>query len=105
VSPKFPDISIPYGALVPEALDGLLACGRHISCDRNSHGFMREIPQCWITGQAAGAAAALAVQQGVQPRAVDIGQLQKELLRQGVYLRPAAEAAAPAATLENSACA
>jgi len=87
VSPKFPNISIPYGALVPEALDGLLACGRHISCDRNSHGFMREIPQCWITGQAAGVAAALAVAQGVQPRRVDVPALQAELRAQGVYLR------------------
>ncbi len=104
VSPKFPNISIPYGALVPEALDGLLACGRHISCDRNSHGFMREIPQCWITGQAAGAAAALAVRQGVQPRAVDVGALQRELLRQGVCLRPH-DAAAHAASEEQRACA
>jgi hypothetical protein len=94
VSPKFPNISIPYGALVPEQLDGLLACGRHVSCDRNSHGFMREIPQCWITGQAAGAAAALAVAQGVQPRHVDVPTLQQELLRQGAYLRPSQEKAA-----------
>ncbi len=97
VSPKFPNISIPYGALVPVALDGLLACGRHISCDRNSHGFMREIPQCWITGQAAGVAAALAVAGGVQPRAVDIAQLQQALLAQGVHLRPALQAEAMAA--------
>jgi hypothetical protein len=87
VSPKFPNISIPYGALVPVKLDGLLACGRHISCDRNSHGFMREIPQCWLTGQAAGAAAALAVRTQVQPRHVDISLLQSELVRQGAYLR------------------
>ena len=87
VSPKFPNISIPYGALVPEKLDGLLAPGRHLSCDRNSHGFMREIPQCWITGQAAGVAAALAVSAGVQVRAVNIAQLQSELLKQDVYLR------------------
>ncbi len=98
VSPKFPNISIPYGALVPETLDGLLACGRHISCDRNSHGFMREIPQCWITGQAAGAAAALAVAAGVQPRDVDIDALQSALLAQGVYLRPAS----PAASLKEA---
>lgn len=90
VSPKFPNISIPYGALVPESLDGLLACGRHISCDKNSHGFMREIPQCWITGQAAGVAAAVAVAQGVAPRAVDIAQVQRVLLEQGVFLRPTA---------------
>ncbi|MEO8023523.1 FAD-dependent oxidoreductase [Polaromonas sp.] len=96
VSPKFPNISIPYGALVPETLDGLLACGRHVSCDRNSHGFMREIPQCWITGQAAGVAAALAVARKVQPRAVDVAALQQALLRQGVYLRPAAAGQATA---------
>ena len=76
---------------MPEALDGLLACGRHISCDKNSHGFMREIPQCWITGQAAGVAAAVAVAHGVAPRAVDIAALQAALLSQGVYLRQARE--------------
>jgi hypothetical protein len=96
VSPKFPNISIPYGALVPEKLDGLLACGRHISCDKNSHGFMREIPQCWITGQAAGAAAALAVSQGVEPRQVDVASLQRALVAQGAFLRPHAEASVAA---------
>jgi len=95
VSPKFPNISVPYGCLVPEKLDGLLACGRHIACDPNSHGFMREIPQCWITGQAAGAAAALAANRGIEPRAIDVGELQSALVAQGAYLRaPAAKAAA-----------
>jgi hypothetical protein len=96
VSPKFPNISIPYGALVPLELDGLLACGRHISCDTNSHGFMREIPQCWITGQAAGVAAAHAVAQGVQPRAVSVPGVQAALLKQGAYLRTDAAARAAA---------
>jgi hypothetical protein len=97
VSQKYPLVSVPYGCLVPRALDGLLAGGRHISCDANSHGFMREIPQCWLTGQAAGAAAALAANRGVQPRAVDVGELQQVLRGQGVYLQEAAAAAAPAA--------
>jgi hypothetical protein len=87
VSPKWPNISIPYGALVPAKLDGLLACGRHISCDKNSHTFMREIPQCWITGQAAGVGAAMAVAQGVEPRAVDVARVQAVLRDQGAYLR------------------
>jgi hypothetical protein len=89
VSPKFPSVSVPYGCLVPVRLDGLLACGRHISCDANSHGFMREIPQCWLTGQAAGAAAALAVGSGVQPRQVDVAALQKALRAQGAFVREA----------------
>lgn len=87
LSQVFPSISIPYGALVPVSLDGLLACGRHIACDTSSHGFLREIPQCWVTGQAAGAAAALAVGAGVEPRSVDVPALQKALARQGVHLR------------------
>lgn len=94
---KLPPISVPYGALVPRRLDGLLACGRHISCDPNSHGFMREIPQCWLTGQAAGAAAALAVTLGVAPRAVPIARLQAELRGQGVFLQGAAAPARDAA--------
>lgn len=89
VSPKFPLISVPYGALVPQRLDGLLAAGRHVSCDANSHGFMREIPQCWLTGQAAGAAAALSVAIGCAPRAVPIARLQAELRKQGAVVRDA----------------
>ena len=87
VSPKFPVISVPYGALLPARLDGLLACGRHISSDASSHGFMREIPQCWLTGQAAGAAAAVAASAGVLPRAVSVYDVQRELRRQGVCIR------------------
>ncbi len=89
VSPKFPVISVPYGSLVPVRLDGLLAAGRHMSCDANSHGFMREIPQCWLTGHAAGAAAALSVAQDCQPRALDVSLLQAELRKQGAVVREA----------------
>jgi hypothetical protein len=46
LSPKTPNISVPYGALVPERLDGILGAGRHIACDPSSHTFLREIPQC-----------------------------------------------------------
>jgi len=53
LSPKFPLLSVPYGCLVPRGIDGLLVAGRHISCDPSSHSFLREIPQCWLTGHAA----------------------------------------------------
>jgi hypothetical protein len=87
LSPKFPSISIPYGALVPRELQGLIACGRHISCDPNSHSFLREIPQCWVTGQAAGTAAAIAVARGVPPRRLAVPELQETLRNQGAYVR------------------
>jgi hypothetical protein len=93
LSPRFPNISLPYGSLVPETLEGLLACGRHIACDANSHSFLREIPQCWVTGQAAGTAAAIAAKRGCEPRAIDVGELQDALSAQGVFLRRATVAA------------
>ncbi len=98
LAPKFPNISVPYGALVPVGLDGVLAAGRHVACDTNSHSFLREIPQCWLTGQAAGVAAALSADAGIAPRALDPRLIQRELLRQGAYLSPSIEAAADAST-------
>ena len=93
LSPKFPNISVPYGALVPAELDNILGAGRHVACDASSHTFLREIPQCWLTGQAAGIAAALAASAGKRPRDVAPSAIQHELLRQGAYLSPAVEAA------------
>jgi hypothetical protein len=90
LAPKFPPVSVPYGAIVPASLDGLLAPGRHLACDATSHSFLREIPQCWLTGQAAGVAAALAADRGVQPRAVPVAALQAALRAQGVLVRDAA---------------
>ena len=101
LSPKFPNISVPYGALVPEKLDNILGAGRHVACDASSHTFLREIPQCWLTGQAAGVAAALAAGTGTSPRDIPISSIQRELLYQGAYLSPAvATAIAPASAAE-----
>jgi hypothetical protein len=103
LSPKTPNISVPYGALVPEGVDGILGAGRHVACDASSHTFLREIPQCWLTGQAAGVAAALAAASGTVPRRVAVRAIQHELLRQGVYLSPAvadAHAQIPATAAE-----
>jgi hypothetical protein len=91
LSPKFPNISIPYGALIPSELDNIIGAGRHISCDPSSHSFLREIPQCWLTGQAAGIAAALAAGSGKRARDVAPRAIQRELLRQGAYLSSATE--------------
>jgi FAD dependent oxidoreductase len=87
LTPKYPVVSVPYGALVPVALDGLLVAGRAVSCDATSHSFLREVPQCWMTGQAAGVAAALAVAGRVKARDVPIDRLQSVLTRQGALVR------------------
>ena len=86
LSPKFANISVPYGSLIPSGLDGVLGAGRHVGCDASSHTFLREVPQCWMTGQAAGVAAALAAGSGKQPRMLDTRDIQRELLKQGAHL-------------------
>jgi hypothetical protein len=55
---------------------------------------MREIPQCWLTGQAAGVAAAMSAATGAAPKALDVPELQHELRGQDVYLQPAGARAA-----------
>jgi hypothetical protein len=91
LSPNLPRVSVPYGALLPRRIDNMLVAGRHISTDAPVHSFMREIPQCWLTGQAAGAAAALSIQAGVTPRRLAVADLQTTLARQGAHLRAADE--------------
>lgn len=86
-SPEIPSISIPLGCLVPGEVDGVLAAGRSLSCDALSHLYLREIPICWVTGQAAGVVAALAAAAGCAPREVPAAAVQQELVRQGAVLR------------------
>lgn len=78
---------IPYGALLPQALDGVLCCARAIGATPpvalNAH---RGIVPTIVVGQAAGTAAALAVAAGVQPRAVDLASLQSALRSDDVVL-------------------
>ncbi|HTP19127.1 MAG TPA: FAD-dependent oxidoreductase [Solirubrobacteraceae bacterium] len=86
-SQKFENVSVPYRALVPRDLDNVVAGGRHIACDPQTQAFMREIPQCWMTGQAVGAAAAQAATAGIATGDVDVAALRRELRRQGAYLQ------------------
>jgi ribulose 1,5-bisphosphate synthetase/thiazole synthase len=77
---------IPYGALVPLKVDNLLAAGRCISAELRMADLVRLIPNCFVTGQAAGVAAAVAVQDGCRPRDVDVTKVQKVLRQQEAYL-------------------
>lgn len=68
---------IPYRSLIPLGVENLLVAGRCVSCDREIQSSLRVIPGCFITGQAAGAAAAMAAAGNV--RSVDTAVLQKWL--------------------------
>jgi hypothetical protein len=73
---------VPYRVLLPAGIDNLLVAGRCISADYVAQGCTRSQAACMMTGQAAGTAAALAIRAGVQPRAVNIAELQKTLIAQ-----------------------
>jgi hypothetical protein len=83
---------IPYRALVPKEIDGLLAAGRCISSTHEALSAIRVMAQCFGMGQAAGTAAALAAQRGVTPRALDVAALQRTLIERGVNLTSAVPA-------------
>jgi hypothetical protein len=74
---------IPYRALLPKELDNILVAGRCISAKGLIQGSIRGEPQCIVTGQAAGTAAAVAVHDGVNPRQIDVKKLQALLREQG----------------------
>lgn len=86
LTPAMPTLEIAYGSLVPRDLDGLLVAGRNLSCDSPAHNPLREIPECWVMGEAAGVAAALAVEQRVAARRVPISRLQAALRDQGALV-------------------
>jgi hypothetical protein len=77
---------IPYGALVPQRIDHLLAAGRCISAEIRMADLVRLIPNCFVTGHAAGVAAAVAARDGCRPRDVDVAEVQRILREQEAYL-------------------
>lgn len=70
---------IPYSALVPQKVAGLLVAGRCFSATHDAHASCRSMAQTMTMGQAAGTAAALAVQHDTLPDAIDIAELQQRL--------------------------
>ncbi len=79
-------VEIPYRAILPQKVDGMLCPGRHLSADDVAIDWLNLIPQCVGTGQAAGVAAAVAIADGTTVRSVDIKKVQDILVRQDVPL-------------------
>lgn len=73
--PKVKPYGIPYGCLVPKDVDGLLVAGRCISGSHEAMASYRVQVIAMATGIAAGTAAALAVQEGTDPRHVDVSKI------------------------------
>ncbi len=82
---------ISYGCLLPRGFDNLLVAGRCISGDTIALSSFRILATCYNTGEAAGAAAALAAKAGVTPRALDVSALRGSLAELGAHIGPAFE--------------
>ena len=76
---------LPYRIMVPQRVDGLLvpvaASATHVAFST-----IRMEPTWMALGQAAGEAASLAIETGVPVRTVDVGMLQRRLLKSGHVL-------------------
>ena len=76
---------IPYRCLIPVSFKNALVAGRCIGTDRQMQASIRVMPGCFITGQAAGTAAALACEEQ-DVRKISIKELQQSLVKGGAYL-------------------
>ena len=76
---------VPYRSLLPDGVENVLAAGRMIGAPDTCDTF-RLICPCFVTGEAAGTAAALAVKRGCSPRELPYSELRRQLVANGVYI-------------------
>ena len=76
--------SLPYRALIPKGISGLLVAGRCISSDEEAYGAARLMVCCAITGEAAGTAAAIC--KDGDTHGPDVTVLREKLKNNGVVL-------------------
>lgn len=94
------DYYYPYRTMLPRGVEDLLVAGRCFSATSEAQKMSREIPPMIVMGQAAGVAAALAVQTGTTPRRIDVAELQHVLAGQGVLLGSDRDPATPQSAAE-----
>ncbi|MBQ8815043.1 MAG: FAD-dependent oxidoreductase [Lachnospiraceae bacterium] len=79
--------TLPYRSLLPQNTKNLLIAGRCVSADRKVQGQIRIMGYCFMMGEAAGLAAALAIAENKLPGEINVSKLQVELKRNGVETR------------------
>lgn len=99
------DYYTPYRALLPQGVEQLLVAGRHYSATPQAQKMSREIPPCMAMGQAAGLAATIAVDRGIDVREVPATDIQLLMRKNGADPGdvPSANASTPSPdTLEEN---
>ena len=77
------DYYTPYRSLLPKDIEGLIVAGRHYSATESAQKLSREIPPCMSMGQAAGVAAALAIDGALSLASVDPRAICMHVRKQG----------------------
>ncbi|AMA55393.1 FAD-dependent oxidoreductase [Bradyrhizobium sp. CCGE-LA001] len=77
---------LPYRMLVPEGVDNLLVAGRCASMTHEGQSAARVSGACFVMGEAAGSAAALALSGNRIPRDIPVEKLQETLKQQGAFI-------------------
>jgi len=77
---------LPYRMLVPEGVDNLLMAGRCASMTHEGQSAARVSGACFVMGEAAGTAAALALSGNTIPRDISVEKLQHQLREQGAFI-------------------
>lgn len=75
---------IPYRAMVPKVIDGLLVAGRSISTTHKAQTAVRAMGTCMAMGEVAGTAAAIANKQNLTFREIPVDKLLTRLVNQGM---------------------
>lgn len=87
---SIPKCDIPYRCLLPKTVQGLLWAGRCISGSHEAHSAYRVTGTCVAMGQAAGLAAAIAVQRNIPPAKLNGAELHAMLRERGAVFLPRA---------------
>lgn len=77
---------LPYRMLLAEGIDNLFIAGRCASMTHLAQSAARVTGACFVMGQTAGTAAAMANVAGINTAAVDVSKVQQQLRNDGVYL-------------------
>ena len=77
---------IPFRSLYSRRMGGLLAAGRCTAASGDAWEITRVIPSAAMTGQVAGLAASMSIEQGKEPWELEVADLQKRLRKLGFKL-------------------
>lgn len=86
--PPVPSFCIPMGVLIPNNVDNLIMADKAISVTNIVNGSSRLQPVILQIGQVAGLMGAMAAEQNISPKELDIRTLQAKLLQENGYLMP-----------------